>query len=135
MTVEIIQMNDLASAIEEAISGYTETITEGITTISLEAAKECQQILKKTSPRQHGDYAKSWKVTRKAGRVGEPAKFIVHNEKHYQLTHLLEFGHAIKDSSGCIIGRAAPQRHIAQAEEQAIKQFIEGIEAVIGGSS
>lgn len=134
MTVKTIQLEELADAIEEEISDYTETITEGITTVSLEAAKECQQILKQTSPKQHGDYAKSWKVTPKRGRPGEPTKYIVHNEKHYRLTHLLEHGHAIKDSSGRIVGRAAPQRHITQAEEQAIEQFVKGIEAVIGGS-
>lgn len=128
MTVEIIHLEDLASAIEEAISGYTETITEGITTISLEAAKECQQILKKTSPRQHGDYAKSWKITRKAGRVGEPAKFIVHNEKHYQLTHLLEFGHAKRGG-----GRVRAYPHIAPAEEAAAEQFLRDVEELIGG--
>ncbi len=128
MTVEIIRLDDLADEIEEMLVGYAENITQGITVAGYEAAKECRKALKQTSPKQHGDYSKSWVISKQKGRPGEPMRYIVHNKEHYRLTHLLEKGHAKRSG-----GRTRAIPHIAPAEEAAKEKFIQDVEAVIRG--
>ena len=128
MTVEIIRLDDLADTIEEMLVGYAENITQGITVAGYEAAKECRKALKQTSPKQHGDYSKSWVISKQKGRPGEPMRYIVHNKEHYRLTHLLEKGHAKRSG-----GRTRAIPHIAPAEEAAKEKFIQDVEAVIRG--
>lgn len=126
MTVEIIRLDDFADEIEEMLVGYAENITQGITVAGYEAAKECRKALKQTSPKQHGDYSKSWVISKQKGRPGEPTKYIVHNREHYRLTHLLENGHAKRGG-----GRTRAIPHIAPAEEAAKEKFIQDVEDVI----
>ncbi len=123
-----MQIDDLADAINDALIGYVENITQGITTAGLDAAKKCQKALRKTSPKQHGDYRKSWVISKQRGRPGEPMRYIVHNKEHYRLTHLLEKGHAKRSG-----GRTRAIPHIAPAEEAAKEKFIQDVEAVIRG--
>ena len=124
-----MQIDDLADAINEALVGYVENITQGITTAGYEAAKECRKMLKQTSPKRHGDYGKSWVISKQKGRPGEPTKYIVHNKEHYRLTHLLEKGHAKRSG-----GRTRAIPHIAPAEETAKEKFIQDVEAIIRGN-
>ena len=123
-----MQIEELTDAIQTLLEDYQADLAQGVSTAGEAAAESCKKQLKQTSPRQHGDYAKSWKITRRTGRVGEPAKFIVHNEKHYQLTHLLEFGHAKRGG-----GRVRAYPHIASVEEAAAEQFLRDVEELIGG--
>jgi len=83
--------------------------------------KKAVKRLKETSP--EGDtkrYKKGWRVSDING------KKIVHNKTDYQLTHLLEYGHAKVNG-----GRVAAKPHIRPVEEQVIKDFTEGVEKVI----
>ena len=130
MTVEIIRLDDLADTIEEMLVGYAENITQGITVAGYEAAKECRKALKQTSPKQHGDYSKSWVISKQKGRPGEPMRYIVHNREHYRLTHLLKNGHLIKRDNK-VIGRAPAQVHIAPVEEATKEKFVQDVEDVI----
>lgn len=129
MTVEIIRLDDLADEIEEMLVGYAENITQGITVAGYEAAKECRKALKQTSPKQHGDYSKSWVISKQKGRPGEPTKYIVHNREHYRLTHLLEKGHAKRGG-----GRTRAIPHITPAEEAAKEKFVQDVEDIIRGN-
>ena len=67
-----------------------------------------------------GSYAKGWRVTEIDG------KNVIHNKTDYQLTHLLENGHAKVNG-----GRVAARVHIRPAEEEAINEYIKEVEKVI----
>ena len=101
---------------------YTDEIELGMLQIRDGVAKKTAQNLKQTSPKETGDYRKGWRVTEIDG------KKIVHNKTDYQLTHLLEHGHAKIDG-----GRVAAKVHIRPAEEKAIKEYIEATENLIRG--
>ena len=79
-------------------------------------AKEGVQKLRNTSPKKTGDYAKGWRVKRERGR-GIPV-VTIHNKTDYQLTHLLENGHIVRNAKGTY-GRFNGIKHIAPVEEWA----------------
>ncbi len=114
------KVKDLSSQIAAALAAYTDEISEGMETVKQESAKNVVKILKVTSPKGTGDYAKGWRVS----QIG--TKQVVHNKTNYQLTHLLENGHAKVNG-----GRVAARVHIRPAEEKAIADFISGVERVI----
>lgn len=59
-------------------------------------------------------------------KTSNSLELVVHSRNRYQLTHLLEFGHAKRGG-----GRVSARPHIASAEEKAIKVFEEEIKEVI----
>lgn len=130
MTKVVVSIDELADAVNNALVEYTETITQGITTAGLNAAKACRAALRTTSPKDRGDYAKSWAISKVKGRPGEPMKYIIHNKQHYRLTHLLEYGHLVK-RDGKVIGRAAAHPHIAKAETETVTKYLNDVEAII----
>lgn len=86
-----------------------------------ETAKEAVEKLKATSPRKKGGgrYARGWTMSEERGYTG--TDYIVHN-KQYQLTHLLEHGHAVSNQYGATGRRAAAHPHIEPVEQWAIAE-------------
>lgn len=76
-------------------------------------AKEAVQKLKNTSPRKTGSYSKGWAV-----KKNSDMDVTVHNKTDYQLTHLLENGHIIRNKKGTY-GRTSGIKHIKPVEEWA----------------
>ena len=78
-----------------------------------------------------GKYTKDWDVAQRdsrAGRITGTESYSVHNKKHYQLTHLLQNGHASRNG-----GRVKAYPHIDSAEEKAEKAATDYIEDKLGG--
>ena len=90
-------------------------------------AKESVSKLKNTSPRKTGSYAKGW-GTKKEGKM----TVIVHNRTDYQLTHLLENGHAVVNAKGNTGKRAAAHKHIEPVYEWAQQELVHQIEMKLG---
>lgn len=104
-----IQMADILDTVSKRVKGVLETD-------SLKVARETVQRLKNTSPKgspHKRRYAEGWRVSRKRG-----SDFVVHNATNYQLTHLLENGHVIKNKKGTY-GRTHAVKHIQPAEQWA----------------
>ena len=112
-----VDIGDLAQAVMDGLEEYAGAVANDIKTAAKEAADDCAKELKATSPRKTGKYAKGWKV-KKAFENGVSARYTVHNATAYQLTHLLEKGHAKRGG-----GRVAAIPHIEPAEQKAIEAF------------
>ena len=105
----------------EILNEYSERVREVAEQAAEQAAKDTAKTLKNTSPKRYGSYARSWTVKR------DGDSWIVHNSKHYQLTHLLENGHVIRNKSGAY-GRTNGIKHIQPAEQEGIQNFESRIE-------
>ncbi|MGG3924906.1 HK97 gp10 family phage protein [Metabacillus fastidiosus] len=113
-------IGSLAGDIVRSLRQYTEEVTNKIKDIEIEVAADLVDDLKQTSPEKTGAYRMGWR----AKRVGN--KMIIHNATHYQLTHLLEKGHAKVNG-----GRVPARVHIRPAEHRAIDDFLTKIEQAI----
>lgn len=109
-----VQMKELLDEIDR------ETRDAGKNGIA-KVSKESVQKLRNTSPKKTGDYAKGW-ATKKEGDL----EIIVHNKTDYQLTHLLENGHVVRNKKGTY-GRTSGTKHIAPVEEWASNALPEEI--------
>lgn len=107
----------LDQAIANALSGVDAAVMLATKDAGKIAANSVAKELKATSPkRPSAKYAKSWKVK------NEGNDYIVYNEKHYRLTHLLENGHDVI-VNGKKVGRAKAYPHIKPAEQKGIALF------------
>ena len=115
-------MINLENEIANALKEFTTEVEEGLEKSKEKRAKEGAKTLKSSSPKKTGKYARGWR----ARRVGK--SWVVHNSTSYQLTHLLEKGHAKVGG-----GRVAPRVHIAPVEEMMIREYEKDVEKVIKG--
>ncbi|WP_130807649.1 HK97 gp10 family phage protein [Senegalia massiliensis] len=112
-------LEGLGDEIAKAIKEYTDDVKEGIEIELKEVADTAVKELKANSPKDTGEYAKGWRKKKVKGG------YVISN-KVYQLTHLLEKGHAKRNG-----GRVAPRVHIKPVEEAAIIKTEQGIEKII----
>ena len=122
----VIDVEQLTKKVNDILKEYADEINEGMAISAKSVGKEVVKQLKSTSPKRKGDYAKSWRMLFQQNRLGS-CSVIVYNEKHYQLTHLLENGHVKANGKGRT--RAFP--HIKPAEEAAVEAFTKQIEELI----
>lgn len=116
-----IDINDLAKEITKTVRQYTDEVVEKVEMSADELSQKGVKLLKERSPKKTGEYARGW------GRVKTKGGYIIKNKK-YQLTHLLEKGHAKVGG-----GRVPARVHIAPVEEQLIDEFVKEIEKAVKG--
>lgn len=109
-------MIDLSEAVKRALEEDFINTTTIVKDQIKKATKKAVDKLKATSPKRYGKYSKSWKA--KEFESTFEIQSVIHNEKHYRLTHLLEKGHQNRDGS-----RTKAQPHIAQVEEDVIAEL------------
>ena len=114
--------------IKNILNEYSDDIQEAITLEAQNVAKKAQNELKNTSPKRTGKYRKGWRVKTEKGRGY--VECIVHNATDYQLTHLLEFPHIIKNKYGQW-GTSTPKKHIKPVEEAAVKEYENNVIKII----
>ena len=91
----------------------------------MEEAKAMTKNLQALSPKRTGKYAKGWTL-KKMSQNSNSISYLAYNKNKPQLTHLLEFDHAL--STG---GRSKAIPHIKKAQDEAEKRVIERIEKVV----
>lgn len=110
----------LSVQMEKILSEYSEEVHEVASQSMDKVAKDSVRRLRQTSPKRpgHGEYARGWTLKRIPGAVDT---VIVHN-KQYQLTHLLENGHVIRNKKGTY-DRVNGIKHIKPVEEWANEEL------------
>lgn len=124
-----IKPEDLQKALTEYLEDYVEDIQEGVEETTDSLTKEAVNELKTTSPRGKGTrqkpYYKGW--TKQKGKINKGRYAVkIHNRTNYQLTHLLEFGHATRNGRRT---KAIP--HIRPIEEKYKELYKKKITTVI----
>lgn len=120
----VIKVNEFDKAISGLLEGYEEEVTTIVAEETEKAIKYAVKELKANSPKKSGKYASSWKQKTEKKRLSTEA--VAYNEKHYRITHLLEFGHA-KRGGGRTGGKVEPRPHIEKVNDATMRMLEEGI--------
>lgn len=120
-----VSIDEMDKAIEKELTDYKDLATDDLKKAVKSAAKTVKQDIQEKAPVLTGRYRDSWKIT-KTEETTDKLVLTVHAGR-YQLTHLLEHGHAKRGG-----GRVAAIPHIAPAEEAGEKQLEEDIERGLG---
>lgn len=120
-----VSIDEMDKAIEKELTDYKDLATDDLKKAVKSAAKTVKQDIQEKAPVLTGRYRDSWKIT-KTEETTDKLVLTVHAGR-YQLTHLLEHGHAKRGG-----GRVAAIPHIAPAEEEGEKQLEEDIERGLG---
>lgn len=122
-----ITIGQMAEAIRDTLKDYADAASEDIKNAVVETGNTVRDEIRQTAPKDTGDYAKSWAV-KKQKETSSAVSVVVHSKDHYQLAHLLEYGHAKRGG-----GRVFAQPHIAKAEEHGIEELEKNIRKVLEG--
>ena len=121
-----IDPQNLSNEIERALREYADVTEKAAQNGVVETANNCVDRLRVANPSGSGKwgswerYNNSW--TSKSYKFNDSYVEVVHNQKHYRLTHLLENGHALHQG-----GRAGAFPHIAPVAEMAEKELLSNI--------
>lgn len=125
-----IKPDNLSKEIMNYLENYVEDIEDDVKEKTDKLTKEAVKELKQTSPRRRGKTRKKpyWKGWTKRKNTKSKRRYIVdiYNKTNYQLTHLLENGHATKNG-----GRTKAQPHIKKVEEKYNKLYEKEIKEAI----
>lgn len=124
-----IKVNELEGILEKYLNEYEEDIERDVKETTDIITKEAVKEIRKTSPRRKclrkNPYYKGW--TKQVGKQNKGKYTVkIHNKTNYQLTHLLEFGHATRNGKRT---KAIP--HILPLEEKYSKLYEEKLITVI----
>lgn len=124
-----IKPENLQKELMKYLTTYKEDIDEDVVEVVDVITKKAKEELKKTSPRGKGKrsnpYHSGWAVKLSKKRTGVYHK-VIWNKTNYQLTHLLEFGHATRNG-----GRTRAIPHIQPVEEKYNVEFVDKLELKI----
>lgn len=128
-----VNVNQLADVLIDQIERYADVTADEMKQAVRDVAKECKNQIKQKSPRLTGDYAKGWR-TEKAFENANELRINVKNATDWQLTHLLEYGHDVKNKKdGRVLGVAKAHPHVRPAEQKAQKELVKKIEKAVKG--
>lgn len=120
-----VKIDSLSSEVMKELEKYADVTTEKVKKAVQNAGKTARDEISNNAPSDTGKYGKSWTV-KTVRETSNSLELVVHSKNKYQLTHLLEFGHAKRGG-----GRVSARPHIGNAEEKAIKVFEEEIKEAI----
>ena len=122
MSTQTVRIDQLADAVMKGLEDYAKLATDDLKKDVQKAGKKVKEQIESTAPKRTGKYAKSWAV-KKMRETSDSIQVVVHSRNRYQLTHLLEFGHAKRGG-----GRTRAFPHIEPAEQAGMEQLMRDIE-------
>lgn len=129
--MKTIKPDELSEALNKYLTTYSEEISDEVISVTDEITKEAKDELIRTSPKGKGSrsspYYRGWAVKIQKKGKGKYEK-VIWNKTNYQLTHLLEFGHATRNGKRT---KAIP--HIRPVEEKYKAKFVDLLERKMGG--
>lgn len=121
MSNEIIKPSDLYLTVNKILDEFGQAGRVAVIQSVEKVAKQAEEKLHSAGDFGGTKYKKSWTSQVSRGRTEVEAT--VYNAKHYQLTHLLEFGHAKQNG-----GRTREFPHIAPINDWAQEEVEKEIE-------
>lgn len=120
-----ISAEELRSTINGILEEYAETVDEAVNkAVEKTAASAVRGLKNANAGFNDREYSKGW--TKKVVRHRLYTEATVYNRTHGHLTHLLEFGHALRNG-----GRARAFPHIAPVNDDVPSLFTEEFEKLI----
>lgn len=116
-----VGVEGLEAAIKAALDEYAIDAQKTLNEVAEDLGKQAKNLLRQTSPKDTGEYAKSWKIDVQAGRL---ATMVTVYSSKPGLPHLLENGHALRQG-----GRAPAIVHIAPVANSIEEKFVKELEA------
>ena len=116
-----VSVNRMADVIMEGLTEYAELAADVMKDCVKKAGNTVKKETQAGAPVRTGKYKRSWAVKRQR-ETSSTLEVVVHSRNRYQLTHLLEKGHAKRGG-----GRVKAVPHIAPAEEKGVRELEEGI--------
>ena len=116
-----VSVDRMAEAVMEGLLEYAELAADVMKDCVKKAGNTVKKETQAGAPVRTGKYKKSWAVKRQR-ETSNTLEVVVHSRNRYQLTHLLEKGHAKRGG-----GRVKAIPHIAPAEEKGVRELEEGI--------
>ena len=104
-------IDDLTAEVMKGLSEYAELTDKAMKKAVRKTATAVKNEISANAPKKTERYQKSW-TAKKVKENSHTLEMTVHSKDRYQLTHLLEKGHALRNG-----GRARAFPHIAPAEE------------------
>lgn len=117
-----VSIDEMADAIMEGLEEYADYAAGTMKKSVRKVAKTVKEDIKADAPvGLTGRYKESWAVKTRL-ETSQSLSLTVHSKDRYQLAHLLEKGHALRNG-----GRARAYPHIAPAEEKGAEQLVDEI--------
>lgn len=119
---DLVNIADLDKEIEKILKENFREVASKVVATTNHVADKVKINLKMNSPERTGYYAYGWSTKKRDSRkdsIFGAYEVIVHNATSWQLTHLLEYGHAANNGTSRV--KAYP--HIRPAEEEAAKEY------------
>jgi hypothetical protein len=104
-------IDDMAAEIMEGLSEYAELADTAMKKAVRKTATAVKNEISANAPVKSGRYKRSW-TAKKTKENSHTLEMTVHSKDRYQIAHLLENGHALRNG-----GRVEGIPHIAPAEE------------------
>ena len=125
---------DLMTQLNDVLQDYSKEVMDTYNTCGKEIADDTVSKLKRVKFGRYdrGKYSKSWAVKQEKSNWGTDS-YIIYNKKHYRLTHLLEFGHVVKNGTKRVVGKAGAIPHIKPMEEWVQQQLPKLLVQKLGG--
>lgn len=120
--------NEIERTINAAMRECIQENEEVLEQRAADAGKQAVKMLRQESRKRSGKYAKGWTSKTERATIDSGVEVTVHN-RVYQLTHLLEKDHKIKNQTGKTYGVAPGDGVIERVAETVGQEFAAGGDA------